>query len=44
MIVDAGIAIKSGYQPYDNGIAENTFIMDPDNNTPALGSVWPGNV
>ncbi|XP_004363327.2 alpha-glucosidase [Capsaspora owczarzaki ATCC 30864] len=44
MIVDAGIPIQSGYPAYDQGIAQNVFIGDPNVNAPALGSVWPGAV
>ena len=45
MIIDPGISNQQpngSYPPYDEGIANEIFIMDPENKKPIEGKVWPG--
>lgn len=41
VMCDPGIKIESGYEPYDDGIAQDVFLKYPDN-TNFSGEVWPG--
>ena len=41
IMCDPGIKIEEGYEPYDDGVAKNTFIKYPDGENYA-GQVWPG--
>jgi alpha-glucosidase (family GH31 glycosyl hydrolase) len=40
-IVDPGIMVKDGYEPYDQGLKSNAFIKDMNGDN-YLGQVWPG--
>lgn len=31
-----------GYTPFDEGVAQEVFIMKKDLSGPATGAVWPG--
>ncbi len=42
VIVDPGIHTRTGYAPYDQGLADKIFIMRNDGVTPFVGTVWPG--
>ncbi|GJJ75499.1 hypothetical protein EMPS_07857 [Entomortierella parvispora] len=46
LIVDPGIAVAPGYEPYETGMREKVFLMRSDHNgypmQPAEGRVWPG--
>lgn len=42
-IIDAGVKIEKGYEIYDEGIKNNFFCVD-ENNNPFIGAVWPGQV
>lgn len=41
VILDPGIAVKKGYEPYDSGIASDVFVKYPDGEN-YTGEVWPG--
>jgi len=41
-IVDPGISVLPGYEPYDTGIKENIFLKESDGQTNYLGWCWPG--
>ncbi|KDD75361.1 glycosyl hydrolase [Helicosporidium sp. ATCC 50920] len=41
-IVDPGIKVEQGYQPYEVGLAQELFVKGVDNKNPYLGWVWPG--
>jgi alpha-glucosidase (family GH31 glycosyl hydrolase) len=41
LIVDPGIKIDSGLKSYDEGLAMDIFVKNPDG-TNMIGSVWPG--
>lgn len=40
-IIDGGVKIEEGYEVYEEGIANNYFCKDKDNNDFVVG-VWPG--
>ncbi len=40
-ILDPGIAVAPGYEPYDSGLAGDHFVTLPGGQ-PAKGRVWPG--
>ncbi|CAI9734927.1 lysosomal alpha-glucosidase-like [Octopus vulgaris] len=45
MIVDGAISSqqpKGTYPPYDNGLVDGVFIIDPEDGKPLVGRVWPG--
>jgi len=46
LIVDPGIAVVPGYEPYETGMREEVFLMRSDHSghpiRPAEGRVWPG--
>ena len=41
-IVDPGIKIEHGYEPYEIGLKEGIFLRDYKGHEPYLGWVWPG--
>lgn len=41
LMCDPGIRKEKGYEPYDDGIAQDVFVKYPDG-TPYTGQVWPG--
>lgn len=41
-IIDPAISTTSGYEPYDDGLANNVFIKYLGTNEPLVGKVWPG--
>jgi lysosomal alpha-glucosidase len=41
-IIDPAISDTPGYQPYDDGIANNVFIKGFNSSSPIIGKVWPG--
>ena len=41
VILDPGIKVEEGYQPYMEGIKEDHFVKYPDG-APFTGEVWPG--
>jgi len=41
-IVDPGISVLPGYEPYDTGVKENIFLKEYDGKTNYLGWCWPG--
>jgi len=41
VILDPGIKVEAGYEPYDSALADNLFAMYPDG-SPYSGEVWPG--
>ncbi|KAG0235892.1 hypothetical protein BGW42_004538 [Actinomortierella wolfii] len=41
LIVDPGIPIVPGYEPYDSGMKDDIFIKN-DKGVPIVGEVWPG--
>jgi alpha-glucosidase len=41
LITDLHIAKQPGYKPYDEGIAHDYFVKDPDGSV-YVGKVWPG--
>jgi len=41
-IVDPGIHNRSGYGPWEQGLAQDVFIKQGDGTAPYIGSVWPG--
>jgi alpha-glucosidase (family GH31 glycosyl hydrolase) len=40
LIVDPAIKVEKGYGAYDDGVAQNLFIKNPDG-TDFVGKVWP---
>ncbi|KAF9986810.1 hypothetical protein BGZ65_006199 [Modicella reniformis] len=42
LIVDPGIPIEPGYEPYDSGMRDDVFIKTLDGSKPIEGRVWPG--
>lgn len=42
-IIDAGVKIEEGYETYEEGIKNDYFCLDKDNN-PFVAAVWPGKV
>ncbi|MFO8058603.1 MAG: glycoside hydrolase family 31 protein [bacterium] len=43
VIVDPGIKIDEGYKPYEEGIEDGYFVLNPDGE-PFTARVWPGAV
>ncbi|KAF9157282.1 hypothetical protein DFQ26_008903 [Actinomortierella ambigua] len=41
LIVDPGIPIIPGYEPYDSGMRDDIFVKS-DKGVPIVGEVWPG--
>ncbi|CAJ0901783.1 4428_t:CDS:2, partial [Entrophospora sp. SA101] len=41
VIVDPGLKIEDGYEPYDDGVKRNVFIKNSDLDN-VVGRVWPG--
>lgn len=41
-IVDPGIPVLPGYEPYDSGVKDNVFLKEYDGKTNYLGWCWPG--
>ncbi len=41
-IIDPAIAIRPGYEPYDNGLYRDVFIKESKSDKPLQGVVWPG--
>ena len=45
-IMDAGVAVRKNqnYKAYEDGLAQNVFILKSDKSGPLTAGVWPGNV
>jgi alpha-glucosidase len=41
VILDPGIKVEEGYEPYDSGIEQDVFVKYPDE-VRYIGEVWPG--
>ena len=41
IIVDPGVKVEEGYEPYEDGLAQDVFVKYPDGEN-FTGEVWPG--
>ena len=43
-ILDAGVAMRKGYEAFEDGVNRDIFIKNFDNQTVYTGQMWPGDV
>lgn len=42
VILDPGVKVEAGYEPYEKGLQMDIFIKRNDSVTPIVNKVWPG--